>query len=153
MIPTQVRRSHCEKHRDRDIPVTQSSPFHFCPAVDIRKLFSHATMFYFHSFCLSVLVLHCFCTVEASRSQIDWISILCKYRMCRDTTVGLSTQHYYSACLPNRTQITSGSIFSTEVSADVFCVPIYRVALIGQNLLFLQVIGSWMVYFELDGNQ
>ena len=144
MILTQVRRSHCEKHCDRDIPVAQSSPFHFCPAVDIRKLFSRAAMFYFHSFCLSVLVLHCFCAVEASRCRIDWISIHCgcKYRMCRDTTVGLSTQHYYSACLPYRTQITSRSIFSTEVSADVFCVPIYRVALIGQRLLFLQVIGS-----------
>ena len=40
-----------------------------------------------------------------------------------------------------------------QVSAEVFHIPIYKLALIGQMLLFLPVVGSWVVYFGLDGNQ
>ena len=68
--------------------------FSFVQLWTLKSFFLSCTvMSYFYGFCLLVLVLCCFCTVEASRCWIQPLSnhCGCKYGMCRDIAVVLST--------------------------------------------------------------
>ena len=136
----QEMKSHFEKHCDRDIPVAPSGSFHFWIAWVLESVFSHSSTFYFHSFCLLVLVLPSGTVSHVgSQPSLDWFTTHCgcsgMYRAaCPPNTITppfFLTDYFRTHCLPWS--------FSRGLPH-----PHLSVALTGQRLLFLPVIVSWM---------
>lgn len=106
--------------------------FIFGQLLILETFFSHAIIFYFHGFFLLVLVLPsgtAFTHIKPATFGLTEQSVIhwgYKKGVHRDITDCLCTQYCYFTSLPNRTQIISGSNVSTEVSAEVFPIPIYR---------------------------